>query len=251
MLKEERQQAILGWLQRDGKVLASELSAALGISEDTVRRDLRELGEAGLLLRVHGGALPRSPAATTYTARQQQAPAAKAAIAAAAAALVRPGQVVIMDGGTTTLQVVNHLPPDLAATVITNSPPIATALADHPQIEIILIGGRVHKGALVAVGVPAVEALRGVRADLCFLGVCSLHPDAGISVPDLEEAYVKRAMIASAAEVVALASAEKLGTAAPYIVEPLHALTHLVTEHTVPAAILDLYRVGGITVIGA
>ena len=251
MLKEERQQQILQLLHRDGKVLACELSEMLGTSEDTIRRDLRELAEAGRLLRVHGGALPRSPAAASYTARQQQAPEAKAAIAAAAAPLVRNGQVVIMDGGTTILQVAARLPLDLQATVITNSPPVAVALADHPGVEVIQIGGRLYKRSLVTVGVPVIEALRNVRADLCLLGVCSLHPEIGISVPDIEEAYVKRAMIASAAEVVAVAAAEKLNTAAPYIVEPLTALTHLVTERTVPDSILAAYRALGITVIGA
>jgi len=249
MLKEERQQQILESLRQDGKVLASELSQRLQISEDTVRRDLRELGDSGLLLRVHGGALPRSPAMAPYATRRAQSPAAKAAIAAAAARLVRPGQVVILDGGTTTLQVAAHLPRDLVATVITNSPPIAVALADHPCVEVILTGGRLLKTSLVTVGTATVETLRGIRADILFLGVCSLHPDVGISTTDLEEAYIKRAMIASAAEVVALAAAEKLGTAAPYVVGPLAQLTHLVTEASVPAEVLAPYRAAGLTLV--
>jgi DeoR/GlpR family transcriptional regulator of sugar metabolism len=250
LLKEERQQRILDTLRREGKVVASELSAALGTSEDTIRRDLRDLADTGLLLRVHGGALPRTPAAS-YSARREQASAAKAAIAQAAAALVRDGQVIILDGGTTTLQVAEHLPPALRATVITNSPPIAVALAEHPAVEVILLGGRLLKSARVTVGAPTVDALAHVRADLCMLGVCSLHPEVGISAPELEECYVKRAMIASAAEVVALASAEKLGTAAPYIVGPLSELTHLVTERSVPADVLDIYRALGITIVPA
>jgi DeoR/GlpR family transcriptional regulator of sugar metabolism len=251
MLTAERRQYILELLRRDGKVLATELSAALKVSEDTIRRDLRELAEAGLLQRVHGGALPSSPAATSYAARQQQAPRAKAAIAQAAAQLVRNGQVIIMDSGTTTLQVAQHLPIDLRATVITNSPPIAVALAEHPSVEVVVIGGRLIKEALAAVGAATVEALHMIRADICMLGVCSLHPEVGISVPDLEEAHVKRAMIAGAAEVVALASAEKLGTAAPYIVGPLGDLTHLVTERSVEEESLAAYRALGITVIRA
>ena len=251
LLKEERQQRILDLLRRDGKVVACELSATLGTSEDTIRRDLRDLAETGLLLRVHGGALPRSPAAASYSARREQASAAKAAIAQAAAGLVRDGQVIILDGGTTTLQVAEHLPPTLRATVITNSAPIAVALAEHPAVEVILLGGRLLKSARVTVGAPTVDALAHVRADLCMLGVCSLHPEVGISAPDLEESYVKRAMIASAAEVVALASAEKLGTAAPYIVGPLTELTHLVTERSVPADVLAAYRALGITIVPA
>ena len=251
MLTAERRQHILATLRRDGKVLASELSAALGVSEDTIRRDLRELAEADLLQRVHGGALPRSPAGASFAARQGQAPAAKQAIARAAAQLVRDGQVIILDGGTTTLQVAQRLPIDLRATVVTNSPPIAIALAEHPQVEVVIVGGRLYKHSLVAIGAGAVETLRAIRADICMLGVCSLHPQAGISVPDLEEAHVKRAMIAGAAEVVALASAEKLGTAAPYIVGPIGDLTHIVTEREIPGEVLAAYQVQGITLICA
>src|SRR5262245_29045505 len=105
MLSAERRQYILETLRRDGRIHATELSATLNVSEDTIRRDLRELAEAGLLQRVHGGALPSSPAAASYAVRQQQAPSAKAAIAQAAAGLVRSGQVILLDGGTTTLQV--------------------------------------------------------------------------------------------------------------------------------------------------
>src|SRR4029453_15208402 len=104
-----------------------------GVSEDTIRRDLRELAEADLLQRVHGGALPHSPAVASFAVRQGQAPAAKQAIARAAAQLVRDGQVIILDGGTTTLQVAQLLPVDLRATVVTNSPPIAIARPEHPH----------------------------------------------------------------------------------------------------------------------
>lgn len=249
MLTAERRQYILECLHRDGKVLANELSVSLQVSEDTIRRDLRELAADGLLQRVHGGALPRSPAAASYADRQRLAPAAKVAIARAAAHLVRNGQVVLLDGGTTTLQVAQQLPRSLRATVITNSPPIAVALAQHSDVEIIMIGGRLYKDSLVTIGAAVIETLRNVRADVCMLGVCSLHPEVGISVPDLEEAHVKRAMISGAAEVVALASAEKLGTAAPYVVGPLADLTHIVTERSVPDHILAPYRAQGITII--
>jgi DeoR/GlpR family transcriptional regulator of sugar metabolism len=251
MLTAERRQHILATLQHDGKVLASELSAELGVSEDTIRRDLRELAEAGLLQRVHGGALPRSPAAASFAARQSQAPGAKQAIARAAAQLARDGQVIILDGGTTTLQVAQRLPLDLRATVVTNSPPIAVALVEHPYIEVVIVGGRLYKDSLVTVGAGAVEALRAIRADICMLGVCSLHPQDGISVPDLEEAYVKRAIVASAAEVVALASAEKLGAVAPFIVGPIGDLTHIIVEREVPEQALVAYQAQGIIVISA
>lgn len=251
MLKEERHQYILETLHHEGKVLASELATLLNVSEDTVRRDLHELADAHLIQRVHGGALLPSPTLVNYADRQKQAIQAKTEIARAAVKLVQNGQVIIFDGGTTTLQVAQYLPTDLQATVITNSAPIAMALSAHSHVEIILVGGKFYKNSLVAVGVETVETLRTFRADLCMLGVCSLHPDLGLSVPTLEEAYVKRAMIASSADVVALASADKLNTAAPYIVGPLRDLTHLITEAKVPVASLTPYQNLGIMVIRA
>lgn len=251
MLTEERRRSIIQRLQREGKVYATELSKALHVSEDTIRRDLRELAAAGVLQRVHGGALPRSPATASFTERQQHAPEVKAALAQAAIRFIRQDQVIILDGGTTLLHVAQLLPTDLRATVITHSPPIALALAGHPTVDIILIGGRLNKHALTTTGVATVEALRSIRADLCLLGISSLHPEVGISALDLDEAHVKRAMIAGAAEVVAVTSAEKLGTAAPYIVAPLSSLTHLVTERVVPAEVLAPYREKGVRITQA
>jgi DeoR/GlpR family transcriptional regulator of sugar metabolism len=249
MLTAERRQFILEILHRDRKVLSSELSNELKVSEDTIRRDLRELAESGLLQRVHGGALLTSPATASYADRQKQAPREKEAIAKIAAKLVRPGQVLILDGGTTTLQVAHHLPLDLAATVVTNSPPIALALAEHPQIEVVMLGGKLDRQALVNVGVTVIESLRSIRADICMLGVCSLHPEVGISVANLDEAHVKRAMIAGAAEVIGLATEAKLDTAANYVVDSIRALTYLVTAPSVPLDRVASYAALGLTIV--
>ncbi|GHO44258.1 DeoR/GlpR family DNA-binding transcription regulator [Ktedonospora formicarum] len=248
MLKEQRQQRILKMLHSEGSVLASELSEALDVSEDTIRRDLRDLFEAGLIQRVHGGALLRAPS-MDYVQRQEQAIEQKDEIARAAVKLIREGQVVIMDGGTTTLQVAYHLPPTLRATVITNSPPIALALSEHPLIEVILLGGKLYKPSQVTVGVETVEALKTYQADICMLGICSLHLEVGICSTELDEVYVKRAMIASSAEVVALADAKKLNMASPFVVAPLKEITHLVTEASVPEEVLEDFRYLGITTI--
>ena len=251
LLTEERRREILTSLQRDGKVRSAELSTRFGVSEDTIRRDLRDLASAGLLQRVHGGALPRTPTSQSFAVRQHEAPQAKEQIAHAAASLIRPGQVIILDAGTTTLEVARHLPYDLEATVITNSPPISIALAGHRRIVVHVIGGRLYAEGLATVGAVAVEALRAIRADICILGVCSLHPEVGISVLDLEESYVKRAMMEGAADVVAVAAAEKIGTAAPYSLGPITALTHIVTERAVLQSQLAPYRALGLTVIQA
>ena len=249
MLTEERRQLILERLHRDGKVVAAELTDALEVSPDTVRRDLRELAEAKLLRRVHGGALPPAVGARPYVERLEQAPAAKAAIGRATSRLFRSGQVILLDAGTTTLEVARHLPADLAATVVTNSPPIAALLADHPTVEVTVVGGTLAKHAQALVGAAAVEALRSVRADVLVLGVCSLHPDIGITVLDVEESYVKRAMIANAAEVVAVSAADKLGSAGPYVIAPLEELTYVVTERDASPEQLEGFRAAGVEVV--
>lgn len=249
MLKDERHHYILDVLHRDGKVFAAKLCEDLHISEDTIRRDLRELAEAGKLQRVHGGALPPSPVLPTYKLRQQQAPEAKAAIAAAATTLLSNGQIILMDSGTTTLHLAQNMPYDLRATVVTNSPPIATALAEYPNLEVVVIGGRLLKDSQAVVGASAAEALNQIRADICFLGICSLHPEVGITTFDLEEAHIKKVMMNNSAEVVALAAGDKLGTAAPYVIHPLNMLTHIITEKAVSETVLQPYHALEIEII--
>ena len=249
MLTAERRQQILSRLDRDGKVVASELVVALGVSEDTVRRDLRELAAVGLVQRVHGGALPLAPAAATFTQRLRVAPEAKAGLAEAALPLLDGANVIVLDGGTTSLELARRLPAGRACTVLTNSPPVASVLAEHPRVEVVLIGGRLLKDPQVAVGPEALAALRAVRADVCVLGICSLHPELGVTTNDHDEAHVKRAMVESAAEVIALATADKLRTAAPWVVSPLADVTHLVTD--AGPEVTDEYAAAGVSVVHA
>ncbi|GCE23894.1 DeoR/GlpR family DNA-binding transcription regulator [Dictyobacter kobayashii] len=250
MLKEERQRYIVNRLHQEGKILGTDLVVQLKVSEDTIRRDLNELAEAGILQRVHGGALPRARS-SSYEERQHEENSTKITIARTAASLIHDGQVIIMDSGTTVHEIANQIPLNRQATVITNSIPVAATLALHPNIEVQVLGGKLKKDAQAMIGVPVIEALKQIRADLCFLGICSLHPEIGISMPDMEEVYTKRTMIEQAAEVVAVTEAAKLGTAAPYIVAPLNALTYLVTDTSTDEGMLAPYRQLGIQVIRA
>jgi DeoR/GlpR family transcriptional regulator of sugar metabolism len=249
MLTAERRQIILGRLERDGKVVASELVDALGVSEDTVRRDLRELASGGLVQRVHGGALLPAPTSASFAQRLQVSPEAKAHLAEAALPLLEGANVVLLDGGTTALELARRLPPDRACTVLTNAPPVASALAMHPRVEVVLIGGRMLKDSQTTVGAEAVEALRQVRADACVLGICSVDAELGITTSHPEEAHVKRAMVAASAEVIALATADKLQTASPWVVAPVGDLTHLVTD--ADAETTAPYAAAGVSVIRA
>ena len=249
MLTAERRQEILSRLRRDGKVVASQLVAELGVSEDTVRRDLRELAAGGLVQRVHGGALPPPPAAASFTQRLEVAAEAKAELAEAALPLLEGAGVLLLDGGTTALELARRLPADRDCTVLTNAPPVAQALAAHPRAEVVLIGGRLLKEAQLTVGSAAVDTLRRVRADACVLGICSLHPKLGVTATDHDEAYVKRAMVAASAEVIALATADKLRTVSPWIVAPPADLTHLVTD--ADEELTAGYAAAGVSVVRA
>ncbi|HEX5622113.1 MAG TPA: DeoR/GlpR family DNA-binding transcription regulator [Solirubrobacteraceae bacterium] len=249
MLTAERRQVILTRLERDGKVVASELVDALGVSEDTVRRDLRELASGGLVQRVHGGALLPAPASASFAQRLEVAPEAKAHLAEAALPLLEGANVVLLDGGTTALELARRLPPDRACTVLTNAPPVAAALATHPRAEVVLIGGRMLKDSQTTVGAEAVEALRRVRADVCVLGICSVDAELGITTSHQEEAHVKRAMVTASAEVIALATADKLQTASPWVVAPVDDLTHLVTD--AGEDVTAPYAAAGVSVVHA
>lgn len=239
MLTSQRKQHILDILQREGQVVAKTVAQELGTSEDTIRRDLRELAQEGLLQRVHGGALPASPAIADFPQRQLIAPQAKAKIGRAAAQMIQPGQVVILDGGTTALQIARQLPADLRATVITHSPTIAVELAAHRSVEVVIIGGTLFKHSVVAVGAAAMEALSHINADTYFMGVTGVHPQAGLTTGDLEEAYIKRALSEHAAETFVLASTEKLGVASAYKIAALTAVSGIIVDKDAPPNVIS------------
>jgi len=248
VLTAERKRLLLEILERDGRVVAKTVSLELGLSEDTIRRDLRELASEGRLTRVHGGALPASPGIVDFAARTSIEQAGKQAIGRAAAAMIENGQMVVLDGGTTAIEVAKHLRADLRATIATHSPSTALALAPHAGIEIILIGGRLFRHSLVSVGAEAAEQIRRIRADLYFLGVTGIHPEAGLTTGDFEEAGIKRAWMEQAAETIALGSRDKIGTAAAHRVAPAASLAGLVTDRTADSDTLGAIEALGVAV---
>jgi DeoR/GlpR family transcriptional regulator of sugar metabolism len=249
MLTTQRKHELLTRLRRDGKLVAKDLSIEMKVSEDTIRRDLRELAKSGLLQRVHGGALPSSPAVANFAGREEIRNEGKTAIGRAAAAMIQPGQVVLLDGGTTAREIARHLPADLHATVITHSPTIALALVPHKHVEVVLLGGRLFKHSVVAMGAACFEAISRVKADIFFLGVTGLHPETGFTTGDFEEAAIKRALSHAAAETYVLASAEKWNTASPYLVLGLDEVTGIITEQNIKPAILRPFAKRGLTIV--
>ncbi len=251
MLTSQRKRLILDVLAREGQVVAKRLSKELDLSEDTIRRDLRELAAEGLLLRVHGGAMPASPTVVALPGRREIATDAKAALGRVAAKLIEPGCTVIFDGGTSNLEVVRHLPSEMHFTAITHSPTIAAELEAHPQVEVILIGGKLFRHSMVAVGAIAIEAISRIRADLFFLGVTGAHAEEGLTTGDMEEAAVKRALIGRSAETVVLATKEKLGAVSPFLIAPIEQISTLVVSADTPESAVEPILGKGISIVKA
>jgi DeoR/GlpR family transcriptional regulator of sugar metabolism len=248
MLTTQRKKLILNRLAGDGQLIAKELARELAISEDTIRRDLRELAQAGKLQRVHGGALPVSAAMGDLQVRESVSPQEKSALGRCGAAMIRQGQLVILDGGTTAIQVARHLAPSLRATIVTHSPTVAVQLASHPLVDIIMLGGRLFRHSMVGVGASVIDAASRLRADVYFMGVTGVHPDAGLSTGDAEEAAVKHALHERAAETIVLASSEKLLAASPFVVAPLRDVSLLLVPVSTPERTMRALRGGGVKV---
>lgn len=247
-LPEERRQQILNILTQEGKVTAPDLSQRLDVSEDTIRRDLKDLEKAGHLNRVHGGALPRSPSNASYHKRQALHLPTKASLAKETAKLIQPDQLVLIDSGTTALAVARNLTLDLKATIVTTSPPVVMALAEHHHINVIMLGGNLDRTSMSVTGSATLKALNRVRADVCILGVCSLHEEIGVTTGSFEEAELKRLMITNASEVIAVTTAEKIGTAASFVVTSINHISHIVTEASVSDESLTPYQNLGIDI---
>lgn len=247
-----RRQKILLILERDGKVMASELSQHFAVSEDTIRRDLAELATAGLVQRVHGGALPRpKDTGKDYFTRVSETDEVKTHLAQLAAAKVENGQIVMFDSGSTTLQIARSLPADISITAITTSPMTAIILAEYTGIKVILAGGQLNLATMSVSGHETLRLLQGIKADVLFTGVCAIHPEVGISSLHFDEVPVKQALLDSASQVIAVTTADKLGAVEPFVVAPCSRIHMLITERHVASGNIEDYRRLGIEVVQA
>lgn len=234
MLTTSRKTLLLDRLQRDGQVSVTALAQELGLSEDTLRRDLRDLASEGKLVRVHGGAVPASPTHQPMAARAGLHHAGKAALVRAAARLIRPGMVVIVDGGTTHALLAAALPRDLTCTIVTHSPTVAASLEQNQGVEVVLLGGRLFRHSMVVMGAETAAAFGRVRADLCLLGVTGVHPGLGLTTGDSAEAGLKRVMMECAGESVVLATPDKIGRASPWQIAGLDQMATLICDGARP-----------------
>lgn len=246
----ERQDIIRRKLDRSGRVIAAALAQELGVSEDTIRRDLREMAAAGLCRRVYGGALRLSPEAGPIKARIAAGGERKAALAAAAAALISPGSAVFIDAGSTNLAIARALSPASGLTVATNAPAIAAALLDR-GITTIQIGGLIDPRAGGAIGAGAMRDAECFRPDVLVLGVCGIDREAGVTAESFEEAEFKRFLAAKSRAVLVAVTNEKLSTAAPYSVVPLARVAQAVIEADADAAEAAALAAAGLDTVRA
>ena len=230
MLKEERQNYIIDKVRDLNKVKSNELAIELNVSEDTIRRDLNQLSHKGLILKVHGGALSTHQKLYHYNESSVFNRDNKIKVAKKAIFLLKDGQTIIMSGGTTNLEFSRLIPKNLKLIIYTYSLTIAMQLTEHPNVEVILIGGKLHKKALVTVGVNVVKVLSKIKADMCFLGTSGIDVEEGITEVGYEVSFVKRVMIASSNTVVALATSDKLNTSQRYPVCDLNEIHKMITD---------------------
>jgi DeoR/GlpR family transcriptional regulator of sugar metabolism len=235
MLTTSRKGLLLDRLTRDGYLTVTPLAAELGVSEDTLRRDLRDLAAQQKLVRVHGGAVMASPTHQALDARRVMHKAAKELLAKAAVKLIPEFAVTIIDGGTTHAEIAAALPLDFRCTVVTHSPAVAVSFEFHKRTDILLVGGQVFKHSMVANGPETALTYSKILADVCFLGVTGVHPELGLTTGDSSESALKQIMVDSSAEIVVLATPDKLGRASPWRISDLSTLTTLVTIGERPA----------------
>lgn len=230
MLSAQRKDHLLGLLEQEGRIIAKTVAEQLDVSEDAIRRDLRELADEGKLLRVYGGALPIPAAERPVGERKELATESKERVARRAVTSIRPGSTIVLDAGTTTLAMARMLPSGEGSTVITASPAVALAAAEHSDVRVVLIGGELSRHSMVAGGGLAMEAIQHLAADVFFLGATGVDPERGITTGELDDAVTKRALAARCTETVVLASEEKIGTASRYPVLPFEEVSAIVTD---------------------
>ena len=255
MLAAERRSRLVELVRSSGVVSTEDLAAALEVSAETIRRDLLTLEKRGVIARVHGGATTRAQSVVasepSFDVRSEGELHRKQRIAALAADLVLPGSLVMIDVGTTALLAARALPHSLAATVVTTSLRVAVELSDRPELEVIVAGGRVRGGDLALSGMATASALEGMHFDIALLGSGGLDEQAGLTDYHLDEATVRRSIIANSARSFVLCDATKFGKVARYRVADLDAFSGVVVDERPDGSLAKGLARAGVDVISA
>jgi DeoR/GlpR family transcriptional regulator of sugar metabolism len=230
MLKRERHQYIMNKFQEVEKINTIDLALELEISEDTIRRDFNELNNKGLINKVYGGAFLVKDKSNNVFDINIINEEKKIIVGQKALSFLKEGQVIIMSGGTTNLSFCKLIPIDFSATIYTYSLSIAMQLSQHPNIELIFIGGKLQKKAMVTIGIDVIQVLSKIKADICFLGVSSIDDNEGLTEMGYEVSVVKKEMIKASGKVIALATSDKINGKMMHKVCGLDQLHAVVTD---------------------
>ena len=248
MLKKERQAFIIHQVNLHNKILCSDLSQEINVSEDTIRRDLNELADMKKIIKVHGGALSKS-FYNSFQHKDIYLLEHKKIIAQKAVSIIKDGMFVLTTGGTTIIELARALPEDLHATFFTGSLPAAFEYMHHPNIEVIVIGDRLSKSSQITVGGGAISKIREIKADVSFLGVNAIDIEYGITDSEWDIVQLKQAMIESSAKVVVLTISEKVNTARRLKVCNVKDIDVLITELKPDDPMLRPYAGAGIEIM--
>lgn len=246
-----RRNTIAERLEQGQTVVASALAAEFGTSEDVIRRDLRSLAAEGLCRRVYGGALPLSARGRPMSERVPEGQVRKRALARRAAELIQPGEYVFLDSGSANLELARLLPEDHELTVATNSLDIAALLLRRLDVQLIFVGGLVHPLVGGCVDAAACAAVAQMNIDRCFVGVCAIGTDTGISAFDSGDATFKRTLVAASRERVALITTEKFEARAPHRISPIAGVQTYIVDNDLAATRLAQLRDAGVSVLVA
>ena len=249
----ERQEHIVRIVEEHGRARVTDLASRFGVSAVTIRKDLVALEGERRLVRTHGGAITigRSRPELAFEIRERLQADEKARIGAAGAALVHDGESIVMDASTTALSVARHLKARQGwsqLTVITNGLRIASELAGHPGITVLMLGGRVRWEALSVVGQLGDGLFRRVNVQKAFLGAAGFTPESGLADATEEEAQIKRSMVAAAREVIAIVDHTKWERAAFATFCPTDRLSIILTDEQAPDAMVRGLTARGIEV---
>ncbi|HWB25123.1 MAG TPA: DeoR/GlpR family DNA-binding transcription regulator [Chitinophagaceae bacterium] len=242
MLKEERHKIIIKEINLHNKVLSADLSEHLQVSEDTIRRDLNELAEQGLILKVHGGAMSKTFHYPFNGQNTVYALEAKQVIADKVISLFKKGMMILMEGGTTIMEIAKNIPADLQATFLTVSPQVALELAEHENIEVITVGGRLAKNANIHTGASVINELGSLKPDLCIIGTNGISINDGLTDSDWEVVQVIKAMMRAAANVAVVTIAEKFNSVQKIKIADIKEVDYLVTELPPDSPVFAAYR---------
>jgi DeoR/GlpR family transcriptional regulator of sugar metabolism len=212
LLKEERQKLILEQLKNVKKINLGELSDLLAVSYDSVRRDVIELEDKGLLKKVHGGVVSNSYLSVLAGQKTEIKNATELEIIIKKALkIIEPNDILLMDGGTTNFFLAESLPKNIHLTVLTNSPPLAMALNDHENLEVVLLGGKYYKRYQISMGLEVVQQLKRFNPNLYFMGINGIDGTYGLSIRNYEESLLKQQMMAVSKKTACCVVEEKIG----------------------------------------